>query len=106
MPARSSCGSSTAGPGIPEAEREQAFAPFQRRDDLSTSVTPGVGLGLAIARGFTEAMSGELTMEDTPGGGLTVVITLPAVTSTVTSTATATAVTAGSSASGAPESEL
>jgi two-component system sensor histidine kinase KdpD len=66
------------GPGIPLAEREQAFAPFQRRDDLSTSVTPGVGLGLAIARGFTEAMGGALTMEDTPGGGLTVVVSLQA----------------------------
>jgi two-component system sensor histidine kinase KdpD len=65
------------GPGIPEAEREQAFAPFQRRDDLSTSTTPGVGLGLAIARGFTEAMGGAVTMEDTPGGGLTVIIALP-----------------------------
>ncbi len=65
------------GPGIPEAEREQAFAPFQRRDDRSTTGSPGVGLGLAIARGFTEAMGGSLTMEDTPGGGLTVVISLP-----------------------------
>jgi len=66
------------GPGIPEAEREQAFAPFQRRDDRSTSVSPGVGLGLAIARGFTEAMGGTLAMDDTPGGGLTAVIRLPA----------------------------
>jgi two-component system sensor histidine kinase KdpD len=65
------------GPGIPEAEREQAFAPFQRRDDLSTTGSPGVGLGLAIARGFTEAMGGSLTMDDTPGGGLTVIISLP-----------------------------
>jgi len=67
------------GPGIPPAEREHAFAPFQRRDDLSTSVSAGVGLGLAIARGFTEAMGGTLSMEDTPGGGLTMVISLPAV---------------------------
>jgi two-component system sensor histidine kinase KdpD len=66
------------GPGIPEADREQAFAPFQRRDDRATAGSPGVGLGLAIARGFTEAMGGSLTMEDTPGGGLTVVIALPA----------------------------
>jgi two-component system, OmpR family, sensor histidine kinase KdpD len=74
------------GPGIPEVEREQAFAPFQRRDDRSTAGSPGspgVGLGLAIARGFTEAMKGSLTMEDTPGGGLTVVISLPAAASTV-----------------------
>ena len=66
------------GPGIPETEREQAFAPFQRRDDLSTSTSAGVGLGLAIARGFTEAMAGTLSMDDTPGGGLTMVISLPA----------------------------
>ncbi len=66
------------GPGIPEADRESAFAPFQRRDDRSTTGSPGVGLGLAIARGFTEAMDGSLMMEDTPGGGLTVVIALPA----------------------------
>jgi two-component system sensor histidine kinase KdpD len=66
------------GPGIPEADREPVFAPFQRRDELSSTGSPGVGLGLAIARGFTEAMGGSLTMEDTPGGGLTVVISLPA----------------------------
>jgi two-component system, OmpR family, sensor histidine kinase KdpD len=35
-----------------------------------------VGLGLAIARGFTEAMGGELSIEDTPGGGTTMVVTL------------------------------
>lgn len=68
------------GPGIPETARERSFAPFQRRDDLSTSISAGVGLGLAIARGFTEAMGGTLTMDDTPGGGLTVVIALPGVT--------------------------
>ena len=73
------------GPGILEADREAAFAPFQRRDDRSTTGSPGVGLGLAIARGFTEAMKGSLTMEDTPGGGLTVVISLPAVASQVPS---------------------
>ncbi|MFF9091315.1 ATP-binding protein [Streptomyces sp. NPDC014991] len=36
-----------------------------------------VGLGLAIARGFTEAMNGTLTPTDTPGGGLTMTLTLP-----------------------------
>ncbi len=38
----------------------------------------GVGLGLAVARGFTEIIGGELDIEDTPGGGCTVVIRLPA----------------------------
>jgi len=42
-------------------------------------VGTGVGLGLAIARGFTEAMGGTLTAEDTPGGGLSMVVDLPAV---------------------------
>ncbi len=39
----------------------------------------GVGLGLAIARGFVEAMDGELVLEDTPGGGTTAVVRLPVV---------------------------
>jgi two-component system sensor histidine kinase KdpD len=64
------------GPGIPPGEREAAFAPFQRRDDHTTSGA-GVGLGLAIARGFVEAMHGTITLEDTPGGGLVAVVTLP-----------------------------
>ncbi|MDI1462180.1 DUF4118 domain-containing protein [Catellatospora sp. KI3] len=62
------------GPGIPAEQRELVFAPFQRLDDASDT---GLGLGLAIARGFTEAMSGTLTPTDTPGGGLTMTITLP-----------------------------
>ncbi len=65
------------GPGIPPADREAVFAPFQRRDDHSTGTGAGVGLGLAIARGFVHAMHGTLTLDDTPGGGLTAVIALP-----------------------------
>jgi two-component system sensor histidine kinase KdpD len=52
------------------------FAPFQRLGDRDA--TTGVGLGLSVARGFTEAMGGTIRIEDTPGGGLTVVISLPA----------------------------
>jgi K+-sensing histidine kinase KdpD len=63
------------GPGIPVADRGRMFAPFQRLDDRTT--TGGLGLGLAIARGFTEAMNGTITATDTPGGGLTMTITLP-----------------------------
>ncbi len=63
------------GPGLPEADRERVFAPFQRLDDHSGT---GLGLGLAIARGFTEAMAGTLVPTDTPGGGLTMTITIPA----------------------------
>jgi len=65
------------GRGIPAAERERVFQPFQRMDD-SRSQGAGVGLGLAVARGFTRAMGGELTIDDTPGGGTTMVIELKA----------------------------
>jgi two-component system sensor histidine kinase KdpD len=68
------------GPGIPPEARETVFAPFQRLDDHATSASGGVGLGLAIARGFIEAMHGTVTLEDTPGGGLTAVISLPIAT--------------------------
>jgi two-component system, OmpR family, sensor histidine kinase KdpD len=64
------------GPGIPQAERDKAFLPFQRLGD--TSNTTGVGLGLAVSRGLTEAMRGTLEPEETPGGGLTMAISLPA----------------------------
>ncbi|WP_431683354.1 ATP-binding protein [Kitasatospora sp. KL5] len=64
------------GPGVPEEARERIFAPFQRHGDAPRG--NGVGLGLAVARGFAEAMDGRLTAEDTPGGGLTMVVSLPA----------------------------
>jgi two-component system sensor histidine kinase KdpD len=64
------------GPGIPENDRERMFVPFQRLGD--TDNTTGVGLGLALSRGLTEAMGGTLTAEDTPGGGLTMTVSLPA----------------------------
>ena len=63
------------GPGIAPAERDRVFLPFQRLGDRSSGA--GVGLGLAVARGFTVAMGGELTVEDTPGGGTTMVVVLP-----------------------------
>jgi two-component system sensor histidine kinase KdpD len=63
------------GPGVPRSSSERLFEPFQRLGDRD--VTSGVGLGLSVARGFTRAMGGTLTSEDTPGGGLTVVISLP-----------------------------
>ncbi|WP_329134337.1 DUF4118 domain-containing protein [Streptomyces sp. NBC_01476] len=64
------------GPGLSEADREHAFEPFQRMGDTDNST--GLGLGLALSRGLTEAMHGSLTPEDTPGGGLTMVLSLPA----------------------------
>jgi two-component system sensor histidine kinase KdpD len=64
------------GPGIPPDARERIFAPFQRLGDHDN--TTGVGLGLALSRGLVEAMGGTLTPEDTPGGGLTMVLALSA----------------------------
>ncbi|MFM9368817.1 ATP-binding protein [Streptomyces sp. Da 82-17] len=64
------------GPGIPDEAKDRVFAPFQRYGDAPRGA--GVGLGLAVARGFTESMGGTLVAEDTPGGGLTMVLTLRA----------------------------
>lgn len=63
------------GQGVPAASVLQMFQPFQRLNDVPAAT--GVGLGLAVAKGFTEAMGGTLTAEETPGGGLTMVIRLP-----------------------------
>ncbi len=63
------------GRGLPSGTADEVFAPFQRLGDRTPG---GVGLGLSVAKGFTEAMDGTISTEDTPGGGLTVVISLPA----------------------------
>jgi two-component system sensor histidine kinase KdpD len=63
------------GPGVPVADRERIFQPFQRQGDRSTDA--GVGLGLAIAKGFVEVCGAELDVDDTPGGGCTFTIMLP-----------------------------
>jgi len=63
------------GPGVVASQRRAMFAPFQRLGDHDTAT--GVGLGLAVARGFVEAMGGTVTAHDTPGGGLTMVVALP-----------------------------
>ncbi|MEV4471966.1 DUF4118 domain-containing protein [Nonomuraea sp. NPDC049504] len=63
------------GPGIPRADRERVFLAFQRLGDRDNDT--GVGLGLALSRGLTEAMGGALTPEETPGGGLTMMVSMP-----------------------------
>lgn len=65
------------GPGIPREQRQHVFEPFQRLGDGRGHRPDGVGLGLAVARGFVQAVGGEITIDDTPGGGTTVVISLP-----------------------------
>jgi len=66
------------GPGVPDAQKERIFEPFERAGDRH----PGVGLGLTVAKGFAEAMGGRVLAVDTPGGGLTVRVTLPAAPAT------------------------
>jgi two-component system sensor histidine kinase KdpD len=62
------------GPGVALVDRPRVVQPFQRLDDTSPE---GAGLGLAIAQGFVNAMHGTFTLDDTPGGGLTVTVSLP-----------------------------
>jgi two-component system sensor histidine kinase KdpD len=61
------------GPGVPDELKTRIFEPFARIDDHHG----GVGLGLAVARGFAEAMGGTIAAADTPGGGLTIRVQLP-----------------------------
>jgi two-component system sensor histidine kinase KdpD len=66
------------GPGIPADRRSDVFVPFQRLGD--TDNLTGLGLGLALAKGFVEGMGGTLEADETPGGGLTMVVSLPTAT--------------------------
>ena len=64
------------GPGVPAEDRGRVFLPFQRLGDSGGG--DGVGLGLAVAKGFVEAIGGDVEIEDTPGGGMTMVFRLKA----------------------------
>lgn len=70
------------GPGVSPERHDEIFAPFHRLGD--TDNTTGLGLGLALSKGFTEGMGGSLRPDDTPGGGLTMVIALPVASGTTT----------------------
>jgi len=63
------------GPGVPEPDRDRMFEPFQRLGDVPAG--SGVGLGLAVARGLAQAVGATVDAEDTPGGGLTMVVSVP-----------------------------
>jgi two-component system sensor histidine kinase KdpD len=63
------------GPGVPDDLKDRMFAPFERLGAASRG--DGVGLGLTVAQGLAEAQGATLTAEDTPGGGLTMVLGLP-----------------------------
>ncbi|MET4638446.1 ATP-binding protein [Mycetocola sp. 2940] len=67
---------SDRGPGVDPERLDDIFVPFQRLGD--TDNLTGLGLGLALSKGFTEGMGGTLQAETTPGGGLTMVVALPA----------------------------
>lgn len=64
------------GPGVPASRREQIFQPFQQLGDGGRT-GGGVGLGLAVASGFAEALGASVAARDTPGGGLTMEIRIP-----------------------------
>jgi two-component system sensor histidine kinase KdpD len=65
------------GPGVPKEQRERLFQPFER---LGGGTPQGAGLGLSVARGFTEAMDGVLIADGSEGGGLTMRLRLPLAT--------------------------
>lgn len=67
------------GRGVPDEEKPRMFEPFQRLDGRTGDVSggTGVGLGLAVVKGFLDAMGGSVQAVDTPGGGLTMQVTLP-----------------------------
>ena len=62
------------GVGIPAELHDKVFQPFQRFGDQTNGT--GVGLGLAVARGFIEAFDGRITIRETPGGGCTMIVAL------------------------------
>jgi two-component system sensor histidine kinase KdpD len=82
------------GRGVPDAHKQLMFEPFQRLDARRMGSpfgtgSGGVGLGLAVVKGFLDIMGGSVEAADTPGGGLTMRVTLPAGTASATSASVA-----------------
>jgi signal transduction histidine kinase len=65
------------GPGIPEADRERVFHAFEQGDDGPTRPHGGLGAGLYISRRLVEAHGGRMWIDETPGGGTTVLFSIP-----------------------------
>jgi signal transduction histidine kinase len=65
------------GPGIAVSEREHVFEPFTRLRGVRRDRSSGTGLGLAIARRITTAHRGTIRIDDAPGGGAAVVVSIP-----------------------------
>jgi two-component system osmolarity sensor histidine kinase EnvZ len=65
------------GPGIPADQREDVFRPFVRLDQSRNPNTGGVGLGLTIARDIARGHGGDVTLSESPLGGLRAAVTLP-----------------------------
>ena len=68
------------GRGVPDELKQEMFEPFQRLDARGGGpmAGTGVGLGLAVVKGFLDTMGGSVEAADTPGGGLTMRVSLPA----------------------------
>jgi two-component system sensor histidine kinase KdpD len=65
------------GPGVPESDRELIFSRFYRRQHPSTAASPGLGMGLAIARGLVDAVGGTIAVVDKPGTGTRFAFSVP-----------------------------
>jgi two-component system sensor histidine kinase KdpD len=90
------------GRGVPDELKEQMFEPFQRldRSGADPSGGTGVGLGLAVVKGFLDTIGGDVRPADTPGGGLTMRVVLPCAPVPATSPGPASSPGSGSTGSG------
>jgi len=65
------------GPGVPVEKREEVFKPFVRLDSARNQDKSGTGLGLAIALDIARSHGGDIILDDSPMGGLRVIVQLP-----------------------------